>query len=259
MVAITGTDAIRSYSRGLAALGADGDLELPVPTCGDWLLADLLWHLLEVQDFWAFIIESRPDGPDAYVQPPRPAASDLADGLRSATERLSAALETAGNDEAAWSWSDDHTVGFSVRRQSHEALVHYVDGLLACAQPLPDIDPNLAADGVDELVTVMLGGIPEWATYQPASGVIELRATDTKANWFLEFGRVTGTDPDSGNDIDRPCTELVSDREPDTMLSGLAIDLDLWLWGRLPADTLRVDGDPALVLKLRQLVIDASQ
>ena len=44
---------------------ADCDLDARVPSCPDWNAADLLWHLgAEVQDFWAWVLEHRPDGPD---------------------------------------------------------------------------------------------------------------------------------------------------------------------------------------------------
>ena len=53
-------------------------------------------------------------------------------------------LEAADPAEEAWNWSDDHTVGFILRRQAHEALVHRVDAELA-AGDRTDLDPLLAS------------------------------------------------------------------------------------------------------------------
>ena len=53
----------------LAELGWRCDLTTPVPTCGDWTLADLIWYLAEVQSFWEYIIANRPAGPDRYPAP----------------------------------------------------------------------------------------------------------------------------------------------------------------------------------------------
>ena len=43
--------------RSVAAL-TSVDPEQSVPTCPDWTADDLLWHLAEVHEFWAAILES---------------------------------------------------------------------------------------------------------------------------------------------------------------------------------------------------------
>ena len=63
--------------------------------------------------------------------------------------------------EEAWTWSDDHTVGFILRRQAHEALVHRLDAEQAAGRG-HELDAALAADGVHECLDVMYGGMPPW-------------------------------------------------------------------------------------------------
>lgn len=245
---------------GLADLGRRHLLTTPVPTCGDWTLGDLLWHLAEVQDFWVFVVANRPNGPDSYVRPDRPPDGELADML---VDRCTGLLEElAGSDPAdtAWSWSADQTVGFTLRRQTHEALIHHVDGLLAVGEPVPDVDPTDAADGVDELVGVMLTGIPEWADFEPATETLRVVTTDVPGTWSLIFGRMTGTSPTSGTDYDIDATELIDELDaPSTTISGCALDLDLWLWGRRDASALTVAGDPAGAHRLRTQVTESTQ
>ena len=64
-------DLIRTHSHELASIADVASLDAAVPTCGDWTLADLVRHLMDVQSFWAFIIENRPVGPDSYEVGPR--------------------------------------------------------------------------------------------------------------------------------------------------------------------------------------------
>jgi uncharacterized protein (TIGR03083 family) len=252
-----GIEVIRTHGFGLAELGRGHDLTTPVPTCGDWSLADLLRHLTEVQDFWCHIIGNRPAGPDTYDRPERPADATLPDLLHDRSRRLTDALADADPADHAWSWADEQTVGFTVRRQSHEALVHHVDGLLAVGAPTPAVDPALAADGVDELVTVMLSGVPDWADYQRTDGTILLRADDAAAEWALAFGRMTGTSPDTGNTYDLVAMEILPWlSEPTTTISAGALDLDLWLWGR--NGTVEIDGDPAGAARLRTTIAEVT-
>ena len=43
----------------------------PVPGCPGWRLADLVWHLAEVQHFWAWVVRTRAADPSTYVEPVR--------------------------------------------------------------------------------------------------------------------------------------------------------------------------------------------
>ncbi len=255
-----GPHVVATHGHGLAELARRHAATTPVPTCGDWSLADLVWHLAEVHDFWAHTIEHRPAGPDTYSRPDRPPDDELAGLLDDRCERLVGLLAATDPDEHAWSWSAERSVRFTIRRQSHEALIHHVDGVLAVGSPLPAAPSPLAADGVDELVTVMLAGVPDWAEYHPSDRTLRLVATDTGDRWELEFGRMTGTSPDTGRTYDVVALEVLDrlDR-PTTTISAPALELDLWMWGRADHAALTVTGDPLGASRLRELVVDTTQ
>jgi hypothetical protein len=44
-----------------------------------------------------------------------------------AAPAVSAFLAATAPSTPAWTWSEDHTVGFIRRRQAHEALIHRID------------------------------------------------------------------------------------------------------------------------------------
>ena len=96
------------------------------------------------------------------------------------------------------------------------------------------IDAGLAADGVDEILDVYVGGVPAWAEFSPEDVVARLEATDAVADWDVRFGSISGTSTDTGNTYRDLATIVLVDPvdEPAVIVSGAAADLDLWLWGR---------------------------
>jgi uncharacterized protein (TIGR03083 family) len=234
--------------------------DAPVPTCPEWNADDLLWHLAEVQFFWATIVADGLSGEDAEKRKPeRPADRDgLLGFYQRASRALAEALAAADPDAHAWTWSDDQTVGFIQRRQAHEALIHRVDAELAAGDRTP-LDPRLAADGADEALRVMYGGLPDWGSFTPEAGrTVRLRATDTGESWLVTPGRFTGTDPGDGARFDdEPC---LADAETDpggpaaAEVSGTAADLDCWLWHRPPLGLVERSGDAAAVRALDQVL-----
>ena len=159
---------------------ADCDPEARVPGCPDWTAADLLWHLAGVQRFWATIIDrgDRP-GPDDLEEPTaRPRrTTGCSRPSTSYSAALVAALEAADPAEPAWTWSAEQTVGFTFRRQAHEALIHRLDAEQTAGQVTP-LDPALAADGVDECLDVMFGGAPPWGAFAPLPHYVRVDITD---------------------------------------------------------------------------------
>jgi uncharacterized protein (TIGR03083 family) len=219
-----------------------------VPSCPDWNADDLLWHLAEVQWFWGTVVREKMSGDEARaLAPPRPPdRAGLAKFYESASHGLSEVLAATPPDTPAWTWSDDHTVGFIRRRQAHEALIHRIDAELTAGRRTW-LDPALSADGVDEALRVMYGALPDWATFTPdPKQTLRLRATDTGDSWLLTLGQFTGTDPDDGTVCDEPDAHA-ADHDPGTEaaaeVAGTAGDLDCWLWHRPPMGTVEQSGD----------------
>ena len=94
---------IRADTATIIAIATDQDPSTPVPTCGDWSLADLTWHMAEVQDFWTWIIDRRAPDPSGYPEPDRPSDRELAAFLGEACDRLVSTLRSAEPADRAWS------------------------------------------------------------------------------------------------------------------------------------------------------------
>jgi uncharacterized protein (TIGR03083 family) len=229
-----------------------------VPTCPDWNADDLLWHLGEVQWFWGTIVRENATRQQAEdLKPERPAGrAGLQDFYQRASSVLQESLAAAAPDTPAWTWSDDQTVGFIRRRQAHEALIHRIDAELADGTRTP-LDPQLSADGVDEVLRVMYGGVPDWGTFTPHDDqTLRIRATDTGDSWLVTLGRFTGTDP-SGTSYDEPDIG-VADSDPGTAaaaeISGQAADLDCWLWHRPATGPVERSGDQDVLSRFESAI-----
>ncbi|WP_067434458.1 maleylpyruvate isomerase family mycothiol-dependent enzyme [Nocardioides jensenii] len=227
-----------------------------VPACPDWEAADLLWHLTGVQHFWSRIVSERPTGPEAFEEPERPTSyADLLAAYDAASAGLVGALEQADPKETAWTWSPEQTVGFTFRRQAHEALIHRLDAEQATGQ-VTALDPRLAADGVQEALDVMFGGTPAWGTFTPGEGIVRVDSIDTDHHVWVRLGRFTGTDPDDGTSYDEDDIDVIDDpgAEPDAVISGTAADLDAWLWRRGTDDGITVAGDRSTYEQFRACI-----
>lgn len=204
-----------------------------VPSCPDWNVDDLIWHLAEVQWFWAQVVGRRlvtTAQVRALTHPERPAdRRQLRDLQHLSGRELHNVLAQTPPDTVCWSWAPEQTARFSRRRQAHEALIHRVDAELAAADRTP-IDPALASDGVAELLTLMYGADQPVPADAPTVGVT---AADTGDRWWVDVG---GLEIGLGVRRDGPA--------PDAEISGSAADLDCYLWNR-PSGVITRSGDPS--------------
>lgn len=206
-----------------------GALDERVPGCPDWTGRDLIAHLGEVQRFWAqVIVAGKPDGPpeDGDVADREP-TGDLLDWSERSTGALLAALRDAGPDRPVWSWWGPTTSARVARHQVQEAGVHAWDADDTIGRAGPLLPADLAADGVDEFLTVEVPVNGPWP-HPPATAA--LAATDVADGWRLVLGP-------SGGTVERGIAT------GDAVLRGSASDLILALYGRRPMDSLSVTGD----------------
>ena len=232
----------------------DAAADTQVPTCPGWNAVDLLWHLGQVQDFWARITHGRLQTSDQVqeIEQTRRRPDDRA-GVQAffddASRCLRDALRSTPPETPAWTWSAEQTVGFSYRRQAHEALIHRLDAELTAGADRRPMDTALAADGIDEALRIMFGGLPEWGSkHSDAGKTFRVEATDTGHTWLVELVRFTGTSPD-GTEYDEPDIQVLNTddgRAVDATVSGTAVDVDCWMWNRPAIRQVTVTGDPAV-------------
>lgn len=253
---------LRRESGRFAAITRSASPETLVPSCPEWNVAELIWHLAEVQYFWATIVEDLLRDPDDVPPLERPETGALPEAFDEQSKRLLNALTRHEPEEICWSWHDyGHSVGWVRRRQAHEALIHRVDAELAAGSRSP-VDGELGADGVDEIlrVSIDLDNLPEWATFEGDQTSARVETSDGSSAWSMNFGRFIGSSPVSGNDCDFVAAQLTSFvADPTTVIRGAPDDLDLWLWGRGPMDALSISGDARIAEKLRAAAVEATQ
>jgi len=220
-------DAIRFESTRFAE-AARAPLDTRVPSCPEWSLGDLVWHLGGVQRFWAEVVRTQTMD-RATVEPPADVTDDeLLSWFEDISAGLQEALETTDPAVRVWSWAGgQQDVAWVRRRQAHEVAVHRWDAQNAVGEAEP-IAPTLAADGIDEYFTWMLD--PEEAEGFEGSVTIRLAPTDVDASWVVDVhdGRVGLTSDDIVVDI--------TVRAPTS-------DLLLLLWRRVAPDDVEVDGE----------------
>ncbi len=191
-----------------------------VPGCPDWSLADLVWHLAEVQRFWAWVVRTRAQNPSAYEEPARHPDDELLGYAAARSAELEAALAGADPAERVWTWAPQRDVAFVLRRQVQEAAVHTADAeqVLGDVRPIP---ADIGLDGLDEWLDVMVPATLPDGPPADAHPVV-FRAVDAGAERTLFAG--------------------TRDVQVAT-LTGNAGDLLLAVWRRVPVDVLTVDGD----------------
>jgi uncharacterized protein (TIGR03083 family) len=223
-----------------------------VPTCPDWDAEDLLWHLAEVQWFWGQVvgrsITAPPEAEALTAARPSDRAS-LVVFFDAASSELSAVLDEREPETPAWTWAPEQTVGFIRRRQAHEALIHRLDAELTLGARTP-MDTSLSADGIDEVLRIMYGGLPPWGTFTPdVDRTLRIETTDTTDSWLVTLGTFRGTDPTDDASYDEPdisVAEVDIGAPALATISGRASDLDCWLWHRPTEDSIERSGDTAV-------------
>jgi uncharacterized protein (TIGR03083 family) len=252
-------DHLARESARFADVLHDAPGDRAVPTCPDWNADDLLWHLAEVQWFWSAVVRDQLTGDEAEkATPARPAARpDVEVFFRQSSEELHRVLSATPPQTPAWTWSTEQTAGFSRRRQAHEALIHRIDAELVAGSRTP-MDPALSADGIDEALRIMYGGLPPWGHFEPQPlRTIRVWATDTDDSWLITLGRFSGTDPDGGKSYDEPdiqVAEADSGDETAATVSGRAEDLNCWLWHRPTAEPLHHSGDASVLAEFEATI-----
>lgn len=227
---------------------ADGaDLTRPVAACPGWSVADLVAHLTSVYR-WADLIvrerrDARPSAEErAALDEDERGAPDPLRRLSDAHTRLVTDLRAAQDGMRCWTmWPAEDARHYWIRRQAHETLIHRVDVQLAVrgrGEGGPRPDPDVAADGVDEL---LMGFSRRFRgrLRAPKPHTAYFHATDTGDTWWMRIGP---SEPEFGTGGPDDGTHPHGTR---TDVRARADELLLLLWNRRERDGLEVTGPDA--------------
>jgi uncharacterized protein (TIGR03083 family) len=238
---------IETSTAGLAQILAGHDQSLPIPTCPEWTLRQLVTHVGRAHRWAAEITRTRSDAfipfrevPDGKLPDDR---SEQRAWLRAGSARIVNAVREAGSD-LVWSFTGPVPAGYWLRRMAHETLVHRADAQLAAgAEPEPVIEADIAADAIDEWLMLLTGGLgnaDERAKALPAGAGLHIHATDDglggRGEWMIWHG-AGGLTVEPGHG------------KGDAALTGPAASLLLVLMRRTPVPdpAVTVYGDSAVV------------
>ncbi|MFE6308030.1 maleylpyruvate isomerase family mycothiol-dependent enzyme [Nocardiopsis sp. NPDC057823] len=219
-------DALAAEGRLLAEAAERAGLDAPVPTCPGWTVRDLLAHTGRVHRWAASHVASGNGGPPPQAAPDGhlPQDARLLAWFREGHAALVATLTGAAPDTECFAFLPAPSpLAFWARRQCHETTVHRIDAQSALRPPAnapdPAVAPEVAADGVDEL----LMGFLARPGNRPASDpplTLAVRSTDTGHAWTAAM-TPQGSSPTRG-DTDAP----------DAVLAAPAAELYPVLWNR---------------------------
>ncbi|MGH3626761.1 MAG: maleylpyruvate isomerase family mycothiol-dependent enzyme [Sciscionella sp.] len=220
-----------------------GRPDLPVPGCPGMTLAEIERHLGAVyRSAEAWLRDgARPHSWQRQPELGQSLEDYLRSGLAALVDRLKAA--PASEPAATW-WPRDATNGFWRRRMTHETTVHRVDVQYARGVEISPIEPDLAVDGIDEVLRLWFG-----------HRALELGLSGTKRASVLirtaerKWLAVTGSEK-----VDVRRVPAGEEPATDAVISGEPMWLYLWLWGRLSIHQAEVQGDRDAVAQLWALL-----
>jgi uncharacterized protein (TIGR03083 family) len=249
--------ALEENYEAMVAAARNG-LEPQVPGCPDWSVGALMGHMIAVYAAWAWRVgggtgEEIPDeqvdrfpGYLLWLEAGLPRESTppaVLSWLDTAYGELNEGLTRADPADPVGTWfPPDQTAGFVQRRMAHETAVHRWDAQSAHGEP-EQIEPELARDGIDEMLDVHLPMHRVWLEPRANAGErYHFHRIDGDGEWLVVF------DPSGEVQVS---TEHA---KGDVAIRGTASDLLLWLWGRVPSDRLEVIGDRGLAERWFELV-----
>lgn len=234
-------DGVRAEIAAMAEIAAGADLAARVPGCPDWDLAELIRHTGRVHRWVTEIVRTRAtERLDRNVLdfglPDEPAG--LPDWLAAGADPLLAEL-CADPATEVWNFTGGGHIGWWRRRMLQETAVHRADAELALNLD-PVIAPDVAADGIAELLDVLLPATGAGAKVRAMDRVgqsLHLHATDAAGEWTITL-------TENGYDWTPGHTKATA------AVRGPLGDLLLLMWSRRdPGDTARFEifGEPDLV------------
>jgi uncharacterized protein (TIGR03083 family) len=220
------------------------DLAAGVPSCPGWDVRDVVRHTAEVYEHKIACVALGGPKPDPWP-PEWPPGSDPLAWFEDAHRRVFEVLRTTDPAAPSWTWwPEDQTAGFWVRRMALETAVHRVDVELPFGPPTP-LDQELAVDGIDELLHLMLAG--DWTGDEEPDLTGTVAVATTGRTWTIRML----ADSVSVEGVEDPAVVATLLADPSPLL--------LWLYGRAPDEAVTVSGDVEQAMRLRKRLAIATQ
>ena len=176
---------VPTSSARLAGAARSAGLDTPVPSCPGWTVERLVDHTGKVLRFVGKVVETGAPF-DARTLPRPPAGALVVQWLEEMTAATLAVLTAKDPGDELWNWAGQPpVVAFWYRRMAHELAMHAADAELAAGRAT-DLEPRLAADGIDELLTVLLPAkLAAGSTDLSGLGSFHVHCTDTAGEWLV--------------------------------------------------------------------------
>jgi hypothetical protein len=230
-------DAIEQEAERIGELAERG-VKVAIRNSPGWDFATLLFHLADT--FERAVAQLEVTDRAAEMTPQRQRAGSALESFEESRLALVSALRDHDPADPCWnSVGEDLTVGFLARRLAHESAIHRIDAEVARGAATT-IDPELAADGVDERLFVVLARHSEEGEMPELGGSICLVCSDRDAAWSI--------------DASRGRFRVRAGRGPaDAAVVATASDLFCFSWSRPTIRPLQVTGRMAVVEAWQEL------
>lgn len=235
--------ALKTQSAAFRAAVVQAGPDAAVSTCPEWDVRGLVRHLARVYHMMSLAMDLPPG--DSRPQPPR-VPEDFDAALSWWDEKLAdvvTKLSTMEPDRAVWSFFPGGSIRSWARRAAHETAIHRLDAEYARAGARAEhghdllFDPAFAADGIDEVLSVLAFRMQDWEQPHPVGRVL-YHAADAGRTWLVSYDH--GQPPDVG----APHDAALGSPETDATVAGTADAVYRRVWGR--PSTAVVTGDHAL-------------
>jgi len=239
---LDGTEFIRIVSQA--------DPTLSVPSCGDWRLSDLAFHVAGVWHFWAAVVTGGITDRTEIRDVPKLTRPDddaaIIDLLFDAHVRLCTALHSADPALHVWTWTgSNQPITWVARRMVQETMVHLWDAGRTQGDDL-GFDAAVCADGIDEWLT-WFAALERAEGEMKVGGTVHLHCTDDGlpegiGEWFISAMK------------EPKATFTREHRKGDVAIRGEAQDILMYLWRRIDsrdATTLEIIGDEVVARRFQ--------
>ncbi|WP_433873626.1 maleylpyruvate isomerase N-terminal domain-containing protein [Saccharopolyspora sp. CA-218241] len=234
-------DLLADEGQLLVAATHDAHADLPVAGASGRTVGQTVRHLGDLAEDALSWLGASAESALRWELPADPGLRELADRLvLRLADLLAELVSRPPHDPCPTWWPEDHSVRFWARRLLHAVVVQRVDLQIAAGIELTPIDPDIAVDGIDEVLRV-------WFDYRlHALGVTATRACSVGVhaadrNWLVT------ADPAGTAVVSTPDVALTT---PEAVVGGDPAAVYLWLWGRLPDRAVETSGDPDAIAQL---------